>query len=284
MTMTPLTVGISGLDEAYPLEAVLGSLPMSCRTAGRDERADVVLIGGPDWAARATAAVDGGAHGLLLADPWPIDAASLREVADLACPVVVDFGRRHNPAVDHVRDAVAQHRTPHALFEVRTTTTPGLGLVPASLAALDVLTAVAGPLVALEVLRDDAHHLALSGRLTDDAVVVITVAVTRARPRRTSLTVAGKRGRVRLELPDPVTAAPGTAAVTEAGGHRVFPVGAESAHRVAMRRLTAAVLGHAAPPDDLARLRDTAQMLNGAVERDRATGSARPLERARGGP
>ncbi|MFC7405805.1 hypothetical protein [Georgenia alba] len=270
MTAAPMTISHDGLDDEQQsrLVATLASLPMTFRPAKAGRPGDVVAVGGPDWALRTDRAAAAGARGILLLDPWPLEHPALREVAAVRRPVVVDTGWRHNPAVDTVRDGVARYRRPGALLEVRSAVRPGEDLVRAAVGPLDLVTAVAGGLAGLEVLRHDARHLVLGGELADGGDVLLTVLTTRARPRSTSLTVAGDDGRAELALPDPGTAAPGVAALVGPAGRTVLPHVSESARRGALRCLAAAVETDAAP-DDLPRLLDAAALLAAAIEEGR---------------
>ncbi|GAA4428574.1 hypothetical protein GCM10023169_29820 [Georgenia halophila] len=274
MITMPLTLSLNELDDKRDrdrLNTVIGSLPMTFRPADDaavTEPKDVVAVGGPRWAGRMMAAAASGARAILLADPWPLDAVSLREVASVTCPVVIDAGWRHSPAVDAIRDGVARYRRPDAVLEVRSTAVPGTDLLRASVGLLDLVTATAGGLIDLAVLRRDERHLVLSGRLTDETIAMITIVTTHARPRCASLSISGSDGRAQLLLPDPATAASPIAKVTDPSGQTMLPIGHESAHRVAMKRLAAAVIDSTAAPDDLPRFVDYARLLLIAVEQE----------------
>jgi len=113
MTLS-LTIATEAPGLQQRLRKTLATLPLSYRAPADSAAASVMLIAGDgDWAARAAAAIDAGARGIIIADPGITDADAILTLADRAeqAGAVVELAERYagDPTLLRHRADLVQH-------------------------------------------------------------------------------------------------------------------------------------------------------------------------------
>jgi hypothetical protein len=113
MTLS-LTIAAETPGLQQRLGKTLATLPLSYRASDGSASASVMFIAGhADWAARATAAIEAGARGIIIADPGITDADAILTLADRAeqAGAVVELAERYagDPTLLRHRADLVQH-------------------------------------------------------------------------------------------------------------------------------------------------------------------------------
>lgn len=217
-------------------EAV-ASLPVSLHPGSLP--ADLVGIAGTrGWSRAAARAIEGGARGILVADPVAEDVTALQRLVDeRRIPLVIDGPWAYNPAVADSAPAFAERNDEESLVEVRVDVAVGSDLDRVLLGQLALVRAAVGPVVELRFDRRNAQGYDAIGTLDGGARVSLAAIATNGVPQSASLRLLKARNAARLRLPDPATAAPGTVVVSTEQGATLLVTKWESAHRAAWRTL-----------------------------------------------
>jgi hypothetical protein len=218
-------------------EEVLASLPQSFRRSSVSAGAVVVVEGGPGWVVAATAALRGGATGLIVICPVPADLEPLRSaLMSHPATVVVDSPWSSNPAVPAAADAIRSAVAGAVHAECRLIQPAGADLDRALLHQLSLVRALIGPATSLSVLSKSANHLQGSAR-SGDLLVDLSITCTDASTASATTRVLLPDGSVEVLIPAPTTARPATVTVVSADGMAILPSLFESGHRATWRRL-----------------------------------------------
>jgi hypothetical protein len=221
---------------------VIASLPVSLRPASVD--AELVGIdGAPGWVGAGLAAITGGAKGVVVVDPVDEDATALQQHADRSgVAVVIERPWTYNPAVERSSAAFREADDDEALLEVRTDVPIGSDLDRVLLGQLALIRAVTSKVVALSIIRWNAHGYDALAELASGARASLTAILTNGLRQATRVRSLKATTAVELALPAPVTAAPGKAVVSGPDGATLLVTAYESAHRTTWRHLHELVL------------------------------------------
>lgn len=217
------------------------SLPRSLhRTEGHGE---LVVVTGDDWAEAAATAIDAGAVGIIAHRPAPPDVcgsaseAALERIRASGVPVIPATTWAHNPAVAAARPHLSRLLGARASASTRIDAAPGSDLYRILLDQLALVRAAVGGIVALSMVRWDAHGYDLLGVVDDDTEVSMSAILSNALPGGATLRLLTRQDAVRLSLPTPDSARPGTVVLSNADGATLLPTEWETADRTALRLL-----------------------------------------------
>lgn len=249
---------------ADTVAAALASLPVSFGPAAGP--ADVVAVSGDaGWTSRATAAVRGGARGVVVVEPAAEDPAALAAAAaDRGAAVALDHGWASNPvlagpgaaAVGALSGAVADA----VLCDSVAYAAPGTAPENLLTRHLCALAACGVELSAHRVVRMDSRGYLVMARLPDGAPAALQGTTTSALPHTATVSVLTRTGRTDVTLPDAAAAWPAEIRVVTPDGAATLPTRFESAHRRSWIRLHAAVQTGAGL-DDLERFAPVAALI-----------------------
>lgn len=232
-------------DAAGAVAQVIASLPVSLRPGplpNRNGEVDLAAISGANWAQDAVAAAAGGAAGIMIVNPSPMDA----EAFDISVPVVVDSTWSHNPAVaaaaPHfaalneraLNDAAASEE---AVLESRVDAPVRTDLEQVLLAQLALVRAAVGAVASLAIDRWNEKGYDIRARLAGGASIALAAVLSNGLPASASLRALTRHNAVRLHLPDPATATCGMVTISGPDGATMLPTLWETPHRAAWREL-----------------------------------------------
>lgn len=258
---------VSSTERGEPrLRLGAATLPSSFRYA--EAAADVVgLAGGDDWVSRATAAVEGGARGVLVVDPTRHDIDALRAAAATASvPVILDRGWASSPSVPLAAVEFRRAVDPAALVESRLDVPGGDDLVEVLSRHLALVRAAVGPVESLRLLRHGRTGYDAVGRSAGGARLALSALFSTALPEAAMVRTVRQTVTVVLELGPVDVAVPGRLRILEEGVERSPLTPFETPHRSAWRRLHDAVVTGAAT-DELADFAEDAAVVSAAMTR-----------------
>jgi hypothetical protein len=223
--------------EAGRIAEAVASLPVSLHPGSLP--ADLVGIAGTaGWSRAAAEAVEGGARGILVADPVAEDVAALQRLVDeRRIPVVIDGPWTYNPAVADSAAAFAERNDEEGMVEVRVDVAVGSDLDRVLLGQLALVRAAVGPVVELRFDRRNRNGYDAVGSLAGGARVSLAAIATNAVDPSASLRLLKARNAARLCVPHAATGAPGSVVVSTEQGATLLVTKWESAHRGAWRAL-----------------------------------------------
>ena len=260
-------------DSAAKLAAVLASLPASVQPAV--ESGTFVAVDGQfGWGDRIGEALDSGARGILVYEPCDLaefDLAQLLEVSARAAadrvPVVLDTGWAQNCAVASAAEGFRELSEQQRILEASLVAHPGASLRNLLVAQLALVRAAVSAVSALEPIIVSSHGYSMVGILNSGNRVSLAATLTRSLPESATLRMLGQHGSVTLRLTEQTTARPGRVTLTGPSGSTQLPTRFETGHRVAWRRLSAAVsVGKAV--SDLEDFIDDMTVAAGAITAD----------------
>ncbi|NQX13247.1 hypothetical protein HQQ80_16600 [Microbacteriaceae bacterium VKM Ac-2855] len=250
--MTALTVHAEpDVRHSGAIDSVVASLPVSLAPSAGS--ADIVAVGGESgWPARAAAALEAGARGILVIEPTAADVDALAASAGDR-PVVLDRAFAGNPGIAAATPAIAA-LDEAALLEARVTVPVAADLDAALLGQLALVRASGSPVVEARVVTRDTHGYTVRGRLADGRAALLTAVASDARASSAALRLIGATSAVEIELPTPAAARPARTTVSTAEGATLLPTEYETAHRATWRRLRDLLItgGTAADLDEFA--------------------------------
>ncbi|GAB3260615.1 hypothetical protein [Kineosporia babensis] len=233
--------------------ALAASLPDFYSVSEPEDAAGlVVLDGSGNWVAAAAEKLSAGRHNLLVHAPGPVDPGEVDTLAARTSTIVLSEPFAGNPVLKNLPQDI-----PFGAVSSTALAAPETPVERALLEQIRSLRAAGFTDLAVENAQITATGALLTGEARHEqrlvrvrALVTRTSAVTphhvlRAYSPEHVLTVT---------LPDPATAAPGTATLVGPDGERILPTDYESAHRRTWR------LAHESPRE-AASLRDFADDL-----------------------
>jgi hypothetical protein len=234
-------------DSAAKRAAVLASLPASVQPAV-ESGAFVTVDGQTGWGDRIGEALDSGARGILVYEPCDLaefDLTQLLEVSARAAadrvPVVLDTGWAQNSAVASAAEGFRELSEQQRILEARVVARPGASPRNLLVAQLALVRAAVSAVNALEPIIVSSHGYSIVGSLNSGNRVSLAATLTRSLPESATLRMLGQHGSVTLRLTEQTTARPGRVTLTGPSGSTQLPTRFETGHRVAWRRLSAAV-------------------------------------------
>lgn len=237
MTTQFTVTASSAADQAGDVAQVIASLPVSLHQASAE--ADLVgIIGGYGWVEAAKHAIASGARGVLIVDPVAVDVVTLIKQADAAgVPVVIDATWTDNPAVLTSASAFAEHHGTDSFLEARVNVLLGSDIERVLLNQLSLVRTVVGPIRRLRFARNNSRGYDARADLVSGASASLSAILSNSVPVSATLRMLLPETSVEVELPSPVSAAPGSAIVSGPEGAMALPTQWETSHRAAWRRL-----------------------------------------------
>ncbi|TFD20092.1 hypothetical protein [Cryobacterium sp. TMS1-13-1] len=237
MTTQFAVTASSAADKAGDIAQVIASLPVSLHQAFA--AADLVgIAGGDGWVDAAKHAIESGARGVLIVDPVAFDVVALIKQADAAgVPVVIDATWTHNPAVAASADAFVEHCDADGFIEARVNVPLGSDIERVLLNQLSLVRTVVSPISRLRFARKNSRGYDALADLVGGASASLSAILSSSGPVSATLRILQSETSVEVELPSPVSAAPGSVIVSGPEGATLLPTQWETAHRAAWRRL-----------------------------------------------
>lgn len=247
----PLTIAAEALGLQHRLRKTLATLPLSYRAPADSAAASIMFIAGTsDWAARATAAIEAGARGVIIADPGITDPDAILTLADRAdqAGAVVELAERYagDPTLLRHRADLIQHLAATSTILISQV---GDFATPAN-AALDMVrTAHAlGQPLSLTHIWQASHAVVVRGTAGEKLFEAIATSGTGGAGQRIDALGFGRT--LRFSLRGDGSARPSDLRIGNAKGERKLSPVYESVDRAAWLRVHAAL--DRGDPDGLA--------------------------------
>lgn len=228
-------------EAAGAVSAVVASLPVSFRPATSSP--DVVAVAGhAGWTGRASAAIRGGARGVVVSAPVAEDPAELAGVADTAGAVVVlDRQWAGNvalaPASGNVHGVIAESLKDAVLLDSVAVAAPGTDPLHLLAEQFAVLVQCGIEAKNLRMVQRNGNGYTVSGVLAGGVPVALQGILTSALPATATVSIITSTGRTDVVLPDPEAAWPADVRTVTAEGATTLPALYESSHRTSWSRV-----------------------------------------------
>lgn len=245
--MSALPVFTTSPDAAaIDLPSVIASLPVSLCASDGPADALVAIDGAAGWPQRVADARHNGALGVVLVHPEPVPTDQVPAITDT--PLVVDHRFAGNPVLANGVGLLADWRG-DVLIEVASTVPDRTDLPRTLIDQFAILHRLGQPARdAQRLVWDDAGSY-VRGATTCGLRFLLSAHVSTGVPRYTRVRAMAPDRSIDVELPDPITAQPARLITTTSNGAVLAPTVWETSHRVAWRRLHAAVTAGAPAPD-----------------------------------
>ena len=262
--MTTVTAENVDAGTAADLTATWATLPRTLQptTAGPD----LLALGGgsADWPERLASAAARGVRGIVLLDPSPVPARTVRELAaSVTVPVVVQTTWTPNPALAQFRERWAPALNDAMTVRVVARHAGGRPVEHLLLDEFTLVRAAVGAITRVSFARLGEHGHALVGEL-DGKFVHLQGVRTAVGAGEARLAALGADQEHWLELPAPGTAAPARAAVSGPDGEQLLSPIHETGRR-AMWRAVHRQLETGGTGTDLTALADDLDLVAAAV-------------------
>jgi hypothetical protein len=247
----PLTVALDARDpDVFARQRiVLASVPRRFLVVPAEQSADVVVVSGHEtsWPDDVARAVDGGARGVLVADPGLADAGAVRRLASAVAGravVAVDTPCLADRTWTTARDEIAADAATASVVDALGTTggEPDDGLLDTLVGQLAVVRPLVGSLEGLRLLHRGRREYVLAAQ-TAGPWVTFTGVTSAARRTGLALDVVAPTRRWEIRFDEAALARPTQVTVHDEAGSRTLPLIHESGHRVTWERLHQALAG-----------------------------------------